>query len=89
MTRVKALVAILASWLLEWAAPPVPPTTAMVAVLEACADCGLNRDTLSPDFDVMHSGKLSQVLYTAALRLDPDHSIRTVQDLVDLLEAGQ
>lgn len=54
-------------------------------VTETCADCGLNRDAIGPQFDLAASGKFADVVALSARRLVNGHPLRTVDDLVTFL----
>lgn len=81
----KRLIAAVCHAVLRWAErPPVPAVRAAVAL--ACADCGV---VFAPETDLYRAGKLHEVLYHTARRLDDDEVFRTVQDVIALFEARQ
>ena len=54
-------------------------------VTQTCADCGLNRDAIGPQFDLAASGKFADVVALSARRIVNGHPLRTVDDLVTFL----
>lgn len=68
-----------------WILGSVKPTPDEVdkALLKAFGDCGLNKELYSPEFDVLHSGKLHEVIVHASRNLG--NPLVTVNDLKELL----
>ena len=58
---------------------------AEAAVRAACFTCGLNPDEYGPAYDLLHTGKLMEVVHTAARSLGIDHNLRSVEDVVEAL----
>lgn len=48
-------------------------------------DCGIAADAVRPSYDLLRTGKLHEVIYHAARRLDVDPGLTTVADVVALL----
>lgn len=71
-------------WELRSSPPSRPPSPVLGEVKAAFGDCGLPLDQFSPDFDLLHSGKLHEVLVHASRRLG--NPLVTVDDLRKLLE---
>lgn len=65
----------------------LPVVTAEIrqAVYESAADVGLHRESLNDSTDLTRTGKLYEVLYTAAHRLHRDCELRTVEDVMTWL----
>lgn len=74
-----------ARWLLAKAERPAPAGDAVVleAVKAACEHVGVPMAEFGPSLSLGH--KAEQVLYHAAMRLDPDHRFETVQDVLEAL----
>lgn len=68
-------------WLLAHVHPSADEIDA--ALRGAFADCGLPLDAYTPEFDVLHTGKLHEVLVHASRRLG--NPLVTVDDLRELL----
>lgn len=49
-------------------------------------DCGLAADTFLPSHDLQRTGKLQEVIYHAARRLDVNPGLTTVADVIALLQ---
>ena len=62
---------------------PVEPNDSAVeeAIMKAAAHCGVNVDLMQPKFDLLHTGKLGEIIYHASIELG--RPIRTVQDVHD------
>jgi len=57
-------------------------------VWEACKEAGLDTSRLGADFDIAATGKLNDVLVFTARRLQGTHPMRTMGDVVRLLEGA-
>jgi hypothetical protein len=53
----------------------------MAAFRAAARQCGVNAESIQPDFDLLSTGKLGEILHHASIELGKP--IRTVQDLHD------
>lgn len=79
--------ALMAWWTARRAPKPAPLPDALylAAVREACVKVGLPREQLGPDFDLVQTGKLYDVLHHAAALVRKDHELRTTGDVADWL----
>lgn len=66
--------------------PPPADDPVIEALRFAFNECGVSLDMLHPEVDLTSTGKVYNILVTAARRLQRDHELRTVQDLIDWLE---
>ena len=98
MSLLRTWIVTVASWMLtHWGTPvrvraqawdilrTVHPEADEIdaALLAAFADCGLPREAYDHDFDLLHSGKLHEVLVHASARLG--NPLVTVADVRELL----
>lgn len=63
-----------------------PKYSAMEAVRTAFLTVGLPAEQFGPEFNLMKSGKLAEVLIQSAELLDSDHQFETVRDVLELFE---
>lgn len=67
--------------------PPPPDKSPLIidAVIEACAEVGLNREALREDTELLVAGRVNDVLQIAGRKLGKDVELRTVGDVIDWL----
>jgi hypothetical protein len=85
LTSLIGVVIILQLLTLYWVKPKkaeLPPELNEV-LPQVFKDCGLNVEHFRPDYDLIPTGKLGDIIFHAAARLGKP--IRTVQDVHDLL----
>ncbi len=63
--------------------PPQPPSEIDDVLKAAYTECGLPADSYHPDFNLLHSGKLHEVLIHAARKMG--NPLVTVADVATLL----
>ena len=63
-----------------------PADEIVTTVHHVCTALGLPADQLHPDFDLVRTGKLYEVLHHAAAHLGKDHELQTIGDVCDWLQ---